>query len=149
MLIELSYYSTDFEPRFLTSTTNYYKEESNKLINTLPTKDYIEHAFKRRQQETEERITKYLDARTKQDLAFAVTNQLIFQKTETLIAKGFNHMMDNDMIEPLKIFYGLLDQSPKLALPKNAFGVYIKVKDKCKMNIKNEHMIGYRHTVLL
>lgn len=127
MLIELSYYTTDFEPRFLTSTNNYYKEEANKLINGLSTQEYLQNANSRRQEEIEDRVRNYLDPRTKQELAFAVTNQLVFQKTEVLITKGFNQLMDKNMVQPLKIFYGLLEQSPKLNLLRNAFSAYIKV----------------------
>jgi hypothetical protein len=127
MFTELSYYTTDFEPRFLASTVNYYKDEANKLIHTLSTKEYIEHAFKRRQQEVEGRIESYLDPRTNQDLAFTVTNQLVFQKTELIISNGFNQMMSDDMIGPLETFYVLLGQSPKINLLRNAFGAYIKV----------------------
>ncbi|KAI9486249.1 MAG: Cullin family-domain-containing protein [Benjaminiella poitrasii] len=126
IMIELSYYSTDFENRFLTSTNNYYKEEANHHINTLPVPDYIQHASMRLQQESNERIKNYLDSRTKRGLTHAVTNQLIYKKASKIIEKGFNYILDNNLIEPLKIFYELLGQSEEMGLLRTAFAEYIK-----------------------
>jgi hypothetical protein len=127
MLIELSYYSTDFEPKFLAHTNRYYKEESSRLIVSMSIPEYIQHAYQRKAQESEQRIKNYLDMHTKQALSAAVTNQLVYSQAEVMIEKGFADMMDNNLIEPLRIFYGLLEQSPKISLLRQAFGEYIKV----------------------
>lgn len=127
MLIELSFYSIDFEPRFLINTTNYYKEESNKLVNELTVPDYIQHCYKRILEESNDRIKNYLDIHTKQALANVVTNQLVYTKTEIIIKKGFDDMMTNSLEESLSILYDLLkSNSTKLNLLKIAFGEYIK-----------------------
>jgi cullin-4 len=127
MLIELSFYSTDFEPKFILSTNTYYKDESNQLIGELSVPNYIQHAYKRRFEESNDRIKNYLDLHTKQSLTNVVTNQLIYSKTEIIIKKGFDEMMTNNMEEPLKILYELLStNATKINLLRIAFGEYIK-----------------------
>jgi hypothetical protein len=130
MMIELSYYPTDFEPRFLANTNRYYKEESNRLIVSMSIPEYIQHAYSRKVQESEQRIKSYLDSHTKQALTMAVMNQLVYSQAEVIIEKGFTDLVDNNLYEPLKIFYGLLEQSPKINLLRQAFGEYIKVIQK-------------------
>lgn len=126
MLIELSYYSSEFESKFLTNTNAYYMTESDLLINQLETPYYIQHAYQRRSQEMNDRIKLYLDVHTKQALANVVTNQLIYSKTELIIKKGFDEMMQKNLLKPLKIFYELLGTNPKMSLLRHAFGEYIK-----------------------
>lgn len=131
--MELSYYSTDFEPKFLAYTKRYYKEESERLIVSMSIPEYIQHAFYRRTQESIERINRYLDSHTKHALTIAVTDQLVYNQTELIIEKGFTDMIDNNLTEPLKIFYELSEQSPKISLLRQAFGEYIKVINKLKL----------------
>ncbi|CEP10928.1 hypothetical protein [Parasitella parasitica] len=126
MLTEQSYYKTEFEPRFLESTSLYYREEANRRINYGTIAEYIHHAAGRRTQEAEERIKNYLNADTKQALISAVVEKLVYAKTEIIVEKGFHDMMDKDMYEPLKIFYELLYQSPKMNILRSAFGKYLK-----------------------
>ncbi|KAI7897480.1 cullin 4 [Cokeromyces recurvatus] len=126
IMIELSYYSSDFENRFLTSTNNYYKEEANELINALSVSDYIQHASIRLQEESQDRIQNYLDNRTKRSLTHAVVDQLIYKKASKIIEKGFNSILDNNLVEPLKLFYELLGQSEEMNLLRKAFADYIK-----------------------
>ncbi|GAA5805708.1 hypothetical protein HPULCUR_011232 [Helicostylum pulchrum] len=128
MLIELSYYTSEFETKFLSSTNTYYAEESNTLINKLDTPSYIQHVYQRRSQEINDRIKLYLDVHTKQALANVVTNQLVYSKTELIIKKGFDQMMQDNQMKPLKIFYDLLVSNPKISLLRHAFGEYIKTR---------------------
>lgn len=126
MMIELSYYTTYFEPKFLATTNVYYRKESQHLIQTLSIPEYIQHANKRREQELEERLPTYLDMRTKRQLDQTITRHLIYSKTETIVKKGFSDMMDNQSLQPLKILYDLLPES-QLDILKHAFGEYVKV----------------------
>ncbi|CAO3645006.1 unnamed protein product [Mucor fragilis] len=126
MLTDQSYYKSEFEPRFLESTNLYYKEEANRRIGYGTIPEYIYHAAGRRTQESEERVKNYLNADTKQALTSVVVDRLVYAKTEVIIQEGFEAMMDTDMYEPLKIFYELLLQSPKMSLLRNAFGAYVK-----------------------
>lgn len=128
MMIELSYYPTDFEAKFLNSTSSYYSDESNQLINQLSVPEYIQHANKRRSEESVERIKNYLDVHTKQALANVVTNQMIYSKAEIIIKKGLDTMLHDNLIESLKILYELLSLSPKISLLRQAFGEYIKTQ---------------------
>lgn len=128
MLIELSFYTLDFEPRFLSNTEKYYNAESNTLINTLSIPNYIEHAHKRRSEESNDRIQNYLDIHTKQSLTNVVTHQLIHSKADIIIKKGFEEMMENTMLDSLRIFYALLSSHSKISLLRVAFGEYIKEK---------------------
>lgn len=127
MLTEQSYYKSEFEPRFLESTRLYYKEEANRRISYGTIPEYIHHAAGRRTQESEERVKNYLSMDTKQALIAVVVDKLVYAKTETIIQKGFDTMMENDMYEPLKIFYELLQQSPKMSLLRTAFGEFLRV----------------------
>ena len=128
MMVELSFYSIDFEPRFLDATERYYNAESERLIYSLSIPDYITHAAKRRQEESNDRIKNYLEIHTKQSLTQVVTHQLIYSKAEMIITKGFDQMMETPSQEPLGIFYQLLSANPKITLLRTAFGEYIKQK---------------------
>lgn len=128
MLIELSFYPTDFEAKFLTSTNTYYAEESNRLINDLALPDYIKHAHHRRTQESVDRIRNYLDVHTKQALVNVVSHQLVYSKVDTMIRKGFDVLLSENMLDSLKLFYDLLLPSPKLSLLRQAFAEYIKTE---------------------
>lgn len=128
MLIELSYYPTDFEAKFLTNTNSYYQDESNRLIHELSVPAYIQHAHQRRTEESVDRIRNYLDVHTKQALVNVVTHQLVFSKAEIIIKKGLDIMLHDNLIDSLKIFHDLLLPSPKLALLRQAFGEYIKTQ---------------------
>lgn len=130
MLLELAFYNSDFEPKFIQSTSQYYKEESNRLIQNMTAPDYIQHVAQRCQEESENKIKRYLDKHTKQPLTSTVIHQLIYSKTDVVIKKGFDSMMDQQQYEPLKMFYQLLENSLSLNLLRDAFGHYIKVRKK-------------------
>lgn len=128
MMIELSFYALDFEPRFLSNTKNYYNAESSSLIHQLAIPQYIEHANKRLSEESNDRIQNYLDIHTKQPLINVVTEELIYSKAPIIIKKGFGEMMESMLVKPLGIFYELLSPNPKISLLRSAFGEYIKEK---------------------
>ncbi|CAO3657561.1 unnamed protein product [Mucor hiemalis] len=128
MMIELSFYALDFEPRFFSNTKNYYEAESSALIHQLPIPQYIEHANTRRSEESNDRIQNYLDIHTKQPLINVVTEELIYSKADIIIKKGFEEMMEKMLVKPLGIFYELLSPNPKISQLRSAFAEYIKEK---------------------
>ncbi|KAF7731994.1 hypothetical protein EC973_007099 [Apophysomyces ossiformis] len=126
MTVDLELYSSDFEPRFMEDTIAYYSQEGSRLINELSVPEYLQHTYKRREEEGIDRMNGYLDPRTKAPLMEAVTEQLIYVKTQEIISKGFDAMMDEQLAEPLRIFYEALNPSKELAHLRAAFADYIK-----------------------
>ncbi|CAO3695339.1 unnamed protein product [Rhizopus microsporus] len=126
MLQELKFYKSDFESTFLEHTVAYYKQESNRLLNTLSVWDYIHHAYKRQQEETETRISHYLNIQTKHPLLNAVTDQLVYQNVNTILNRGFEEMMNKKMYDTLSTLYTLLLNNSNMSLLRASFGDYIK-----------------------
>lgn len=131
MLQELKFYKSDFESTFLEHTVAYYKQESNRLLNTLSVWDYIHHAYKRQQEETETRISHYLNIQTKHPLLNAVTDQLVYQNVNAILNRGFEEMMNKKMYDTLSTLYALLLNNSNMSLLRASFGGYIKVKQCC------------------
>lgn len=67
MLIEIDIYKSDFEPEFLKFSENYYKIESEKLLEKFEIKSYLQHVKRRIEEETS-RIKNMLEKSTARQL---------------------------------------------------------------------------------
>ncbi|KAI8340502.1 hypothetical protein BC941DRAFT_417436 [Chlamydoabsidia padenii] len=126
MMLDLSLYADNFEPRFMEATITYYSNEATKKLDELTTPDYILHAKERLQQESEQRIAAYLNKATEAPLAQVVTNQLIYSRVGIILTQGFDSMMDLDQVVPLEILYGFLLDHDLMTQLRTSFANYIK-----------------------
>ncbi|KAI9245959.1 Cullin family-domain-containing protein [Sporodiniella umbellata] len=126
MLKELSFYTSDFEAAFLEQTTVYYQREAQKAITQMNMWDYIHHVFQRQNEEIGERMLRFLNSQTKQPLLNVVSEELVFQKVDTILHQGFTEMMLQKMHKALSVLYCLLESNEKIQQLRNVFGDYIK-----------------------
>ncbi|KAI7869527.1 cullin 4, partial [Spinellus fusiger] len=142
MMVDLSVYSTNFEPRFLEETTLYYQKESETLMKNNTIQAYIYHANKRRDEEQFDRVEAYLDASSKTPLLEVVTYQLFHRRIEEILSKGFDQIMDSAQLidakeeaenilreearDQLKILYTTFTPEKGHLQLRQAFGEYIK-----------------------
>ncbi|CAO3578616.1 unnamed protein product [Absidia cylindrospora] len=138
MMLDLSLYADFFEPSFIKSTIEYYSAEATEKIHELSTTAYLQHAKDCVQQESDQRLTSYLDQSTKIPLTEAVADQLIYTKVDVILSQGFETMMEQDERKSIAILYHFLSPHDLISKLRTAFGNYIKnagmelVKDPAK-----------------
>ncbi|CAG8559228.1 15498_t:CDS:10 [Funneliformis caledonium] len=129
MFIDLGTYCPSFENPFLSETRSYYHHEGLRLINEYPVPRYLKHVKKRLKEESE-RISQYLDWKTKNPLTKVVDDELIKRHVDALLDKGFNDMMEDqhsdEHIQELGRLYDLLARVNALDRLRLYFGSYIK-----------------------
>eukprot|EP01137_Pigoraptor_chileana_P025945 Opistho-2@96193 len=114
MLIDLgvssrSVYEDDFEKDFLTTTSDFYRAESQRFISENNASDYMRKAETRMREEVE-RVLHYLDAGTEVKLRAVVDRELISNHMKTIIEmerSGLIPMLQNDRVEDLGRMYSL------------------------------------------
>ncbi|ORZ23304.1 ubiquitin-protein ligase, cullin 4 [Absidia repens] len=128
MLLDLSLYTSHFEPYFIKSTTEYYTVESANKLQDLSIHDYIHCARHRIEQESENRINTYLDKSTKEHLTTLVVKLYIHDKLDTILSQGFEILMDQEDTITLNILYCFLPphQTHLITKLRVAFMDYIK-----------------------
>ncbi|CAI2167115.1 6046_t:CDS:10 [Funneliformis geosporum] len=129
MFIDLGTYCPSFENPFLLETRNYYHHEGLRLINEFTVPRYLKHVKKRLKEESD-RISQYLDWKTKNPLTKVVDDELIKRHVDALLDKGFNDMMEDqhadEHIQELGRLYDLLARVGALDRLRLYFGNYIK-----------------------
>lgn len=88
MLLELSFYHTDFEQPFLDESERYYMEEGNRLVQELDMSRYLEHVAERLHEEATVRIKKYFDKATRRAINAIVERELIVKHMDLILDKG-------------------------------------------------------------
>ncbi|RGB34735.1 Cullin family-domain-containing protein [Rhizophagus diaphanus] len=137
MFIDLGIYCPSFENLFLMETRNYYHHEGISLVSEITVPRYLKHVKKRLREESD-RVSNYLDWKTKNPLTKVVDDELIKRHVDTLLEKGFNDMMEDqhadEHIQELGRLYDLLARVNSLDRLRLYFGNYIK---KTGSNIVN------------
>lgn len=110
MLAAIYTYSDTFEEPFLSSTSDYYLAESNRLIAELDVPTYLSHVEKRIARELE-RASDYLDVNTRKCLMAIVEKRLIVDHCGALLDKGFAAMCDEGRLQDLKRCYMLFGRA--------------------------------------
>ena len=87
MFIDLGTYCPSFENIFLLETRSYYHHEGIRLVNELTVPRYLKYVKKRLKEESD-RISNYLDWKTKNPLTKVVDDELIKRHVEALLEKG-------------------------------------------------------------
>ncbi|KAI8982642.1 Cullin family-domain-containing protein [Pilobolus umbonatus] len=155
ILMELSYYTQDFEPSFLQTTADHYRRSAATWIQSKSPSDYIVYAYEKRKHETEDCVRMYLNPKTKAPLLHVISKELFYDQVEVLLSLGFDTMMRAKETEPLKKLFDVLVHSPKLVLLRHYFGDYVKVSYEGEKLIKDpsndatmiSSLLDFRHKI--
>lgn len=122
MLLELgqadasSVYEKDFEQIFLTSTTEFYKQESLGYLSSNTATDYVSKASKRLEEERERAAALALPSSTEGPLQNIVETELIEKHARTLVdmeISGFAALLKDDTkLEEMRNMYDLFVRVP-------------------------------------
>lgn len=107
-------YETEFEIPFLSSTRDFYREESLKFLSTHSSFEYIEKVEARLAQEYN-RVGLYLAQSTRPKLKNITENELITNRAKHLVDmehSGFVSMLRDNQIDQLKALYALFGRVP-------------------------------------
>lgn len=96
MLIDLGLpvYQEEFERHFLSSSSKFYKQESQELVSISSCPEYLKHAQRRLNEEVE-RVQNYLDATTEAKILQVVDQEMVGAHLKTLLD------MENTGLVPL------------------------------------------------
>jgi cullin 3 len=108
-------YLTVFEPRFLTASQSFYRNECDKLLREGSASTWLRHT-QRRLREEQDRCDTSLSILTTDKIAGVVEQELIVAKLNdflTMEGSGMKSMIDNDRYEDLSILYQLISRVDK------------------------------------
>ncbi|RWR78357.1 cullin-3A-like protein isoform X1 [Cinnamomum micranthum f. kanehirae] len=116
MLMDLgpSVYQEDFEKPFLEVSANFYRAESQQLIEHYDCGKYLEKV-ERRLNEEMERVAHYLDAKSEAKMTTMVEKEMIENHMQRLVHmenSGFVNMLINDRYDDLGRMYSLFRRVP-------------------------------------
>nr|GMD29644.1 cullin-3A [Ipomoea batatas] len=116
MLTDLgpSVYEEDFEKPFLEVSADFYKAESQKIIECCDCAEYLKRAEKRLNEEIE-RVSHYLDAKSEDKITSVMEREMIANHMLRLVHmenSGLVNMLLDDKYEDLKRMYGLFRRVP-------------------------------------
>lgn len=108
-------YLTVFEPRFLSASQGFYKNECEKLLREGNASAWLRHT-QRRLREEQDRCDTSLSILTTDKIASVVEKELIVAKLSDFLAmegSGLKSMIDNDRYDDLSILYQLISRVDK------------------------------------
>lgn len=149
MYTALQIYTDHFERQFLDMTTEFYKNESFKLIHEFDIAEYLRHV-ERRIDEENERVVHYLDPKTRKPLIACVDKTLLEAHVDTILGKGFDVLMDENRVADVKRMYHLLMRVNAQKNMKIAWNQYIKkrgvalVTDEQKDKTMIQELLNYK-----
>jgi hypothetical protein len=88
MYADLGIYNEVFEPAFLEQTKQYYSTVSASKIESLSGNTFVSWAVQVLKDETEDRVNRYIDKRSKMKLVKAVEDSIILENVDLMISKG-------------------------------------------------------------
>ena len=88
MFTDLGIYNSVFEPAFLDQTKQYYSSVSASKIESLSGSAFVSWTVQALKDETEDRINRYIDARSKTKVVKAVEHSIILENVDLIISKG-------------------------------------------------------------
>ncbi|KXX80810.1 Cullin-3-B [Madurella mycetomatis] len=118
-------YLTVFEPRFLSASEVFYKNECEKLLRESNASTWLRHT-QRRLNEERDRCNTSLSILTTDKITHVVEQELIVARLDDFLAmegSGMKSMIDNDRHEDLSILYQLISRVDK---SKNALKVILQ-----------------------
>eukprot|EP01129_Flabellula_baltica_P013543 TRINITY_DN6306_c0_g1_i1.p1 TRINITY_DN6306_c0_g1~~TRINITY_DN6306_c0_g1_i1.p1 ORF type:complete len:755 (+),score=152.75 TRINITY_DN6306_c0_g1_i1:44-2308(+) len=141
-------YQTSFEPFFIVSSTTYYENESQRLLDEISVPDYMIHVEKRLKEE-EERADKLLHSSTKHKLITLCERILIIDRCD-YFTNTFLQLLNEDRLEDLGRMYRLLSRANKLDPLYPIFEIFISDTAAETMNsIGNlDDYVEYTHALI-
>ncbi|KAL2016911.1 hypothetical protein VTK56DRAFT_2872 [Thermocarpiscus australiensis] len=108
-------YLTTFEPRFLSASQAFYRNECEKLLREANASTWLRHT-QRRLREEQDRCNTSLSMLTTDKITKVVEEELIVARLNDFLAmegSGMKTMIDNDRYEDLSILYQLVSRVDK------------------------------------
>ena len=134
MLIDLSLYTSYYEPKFLESSANYYLEQtSNRMADVLSqntgqaTAQYLQYARMRIESEEMQCNDGYLDESTQKPLVSLMETILLNEQSSQLLDCGFVDLLKGSDFVNLKLFYNLFKRVACIEPLKEKFSEYVVV----------------------
>eukprot|EP00405_Crypthecodinium_cohnii_P044611 CAMPEP_0206578284 /NCGR_PEP_ID=MMETSP0325_2-20121206/31870_1 /ASSEMBLY_ACC=CAM_ASM_000347 /TAXON_ID=2866 /ORGANISM="Crypthecodinium cohnii, Strain Seligo" /LENGTH=754 /DNA_ID=CAMNT_0054083891 /DNA_START=10 /DNA_END=2274 /DNA_ORIENTATION=- len=108
-------YKTDFEPKLLQSTSNYYQKWMAGVLAEHPS-PVVVREIERRLAEEDRRFNRYLDKSSQKKMTEVAHKVLILDVTKTLVEmdSGLLYMLDNDKQDELCEMFALLRREPSM-----------------------------------
>ncbi|KIM41144.1 hypothetical protein M413DRAFT_445858 [Hebeloma cylindrosporum] len=106
----LDIYKEHFEPPFIDATEKYYKSEAEIFLESHSMSDYLQKAEDRLREE-EDRVKRYLNARTREPL-IGICEQILVRERSSLIWDSFLGALESGRDEDLQRIYSLLSRIP-------------------------------------
>ncbi|KAI7869720.1 cullin-4A [Spinellus fusiger] len=128
MLMDLSLYHSELEDCLLQETRLYYQTEGDRLLKTMPMSEYLEHCSKRVHQESSLRVKKYFNKSSKAALTTIVEEELLSKRVSSILDKGFEYFMENNLEDDVSLLYRLLKKVNKIDMCVKYFINYVKQK---------------------
>eukprot|EP00299_Pterocystis_sp_00344_P010041 c4406_g1_i2.p1 GENE.c4406_g1_i2~~c4406_g1_i2.p1 ORF type:complete len:770 (-),score=170.75 c4406_g1_i2:36-2345(-) len=149
MISSLRLYNEHLLPRFLLDTTQFYTQESNRLIVEIDVPEYLLHVEKRICEEVS-RCEYYLEPSTRSVLIKSVQGQLLVDHASEVLTKGFESMMEQQQLQALSRLYGLMMNVNCLDKLLDALKAFVKkigfsiVQDEEKDKTQITELIEFR-----
>jgi len=150
MTIELDLYKENCEPVFLEATKSYYKEQSDKIVDSIAVAEYLVYSENKIKEERE-RIMYYMHPSTLKPGISVLQEVLIKNNAERLLKGGFKQLMDFDRINDLSRMYRLFSDIGDDEMIVNAHRLYVQnrgwklIKDHGEKCI--EHIITFKRKI--
>ena len=133
-------YLTEFEPRFLRASQEFYRNECEKLLREANASTWLRHT-QRRLREEQDRCGTTLSMLTADKIAKVVEQELIQERLDDFLAmegSGMKSMIDNDRCDDLSILYELVSrvdkskQALKVILQKRVMELGVEIEQTLK-----------------
>jgi len=125
MLVALQLYEHKFQPRFLEESRNFYRNESNRLLDQMLVPAYMVFVESKLQEE-KQRIVRYLDSGSRSALIKCCEEELISAHTPVLLSKGFDSIVGDWRVEDASRMYSLFSRVSALPAMKSALVSFVK-----------------------
>jgi len=138
----LQIFESHFQPRFLESTSLFYKEEAAHNVHTMEISDFLHLAQKRLEEEVG-RLEHYLDMADRRAIVGTVEQRMLKDHAALLVEKGMSSLLDTEKLADLELLYALLGRVSSLPQMKTEFGLYIRKRGQAIVQVpeKDESMV--------
>ncbi|KAH8555429.1 Cullin-domain-containing protein [Umbelopsis sp. PMI_123] len=126
MYADLGIYNEVFEPAFLEQTKQYYSTVSASKIESLSGNTFVSWAVQVLKDETEDRVNRYIDKRSKMKLVKAVEDSVILENVDLMISKAFKPSIAVGDTRNLRQLYDLCRRVMCLRKLCTTFSSYVK-----------------------
>ncbi|KAG2187482.1 hypothetical protein INT44_005171 [Umbelopsis vinacea] len=126
MFIDLGIYDTVFEPAFLDQTKQYYSSVAASKIESISGSAFVSWTVQALKDETEDRINRYIDIRSKAKVVKTVEDSIILENVDLIISKAFKPAITMGDMRNLRQLYDLCRRVSCLRKLCMSFSSYVK-----------------------